>query len=367
MKSSIIFEIYKPIKRFINYTRRSNIRFFCVYLLLNIFYSLLLTVFQTKFSNRFVMNLIENFPFSFISGPFAFFYCREEILQRPQFGLRDLFHFTPLAIYLFYGVASNIKIIDFTIIVNSNFEIFTIASNSFLFLIRILQIFIYFSLGLLLCFNRFGLSTVPESRISMFTPYFLLYIVLIFLSLYPHSYFIILSYFDLQYNFFISLSIVFLTGIVIRLFMWRYPVFVENVNVTLQSKFQQQVIESKEVYLSQQQVELFTNLIDDYLRSKPFRQNGFNKYHLISSLGLPEYLVNSYFNQYLGVSFSSWKTFQRIQESTELIRGGFLQAKTIEYLAKEVGFSSRSRFVEAFRKQMECSPTEYHLKFFPNA
>jgi AraC-like DNA-binding protein len=334
---------------------------------LNVFYSLLLTVFQAQFSNRFVIELIENFPFSFLSGPFVFFYCREEILQRPQFGLRDLFHFLPLVIYLFYGFASNIEIKDFTIIIKSNIEIFTIASDSFLFLIRIVQIFIYFSLGLLLCFNRFGLSTVPESRISMFAPFFILYLTLIFLSLYPHSYFIILSYFDLQYNFFISLLIVFTTGIVIRLFMWRYPVIVEAVNVTLQSKYQEQVIQSKEVSLSQQQAELFTNLIDDYLRTKPFRQNGFNKYHLISSLGLPEYLVNSYFNQYLGVSFSSWKTFQRIQESTELIRSGFLQAKTIEYLAKEVGFSSRSRFVEAFRKQMECSPTEYHLKFFPNA
>ncbi len=110
MKQSILFEIFKPLKSFYYYTWRSNIRFFCVYLLLNVFYSLLLTVFQAEFSNRFVIELIENFPFSFLSGPFVFFYCREEILQRPQFGLRDLFHFLPLVIYLFYGYANNIEI-----------------------------------------------------------------------------------------------------------------------------------------------------------------------------------------------------------------------------------------------------------------
>lgn len=356
---------FATLKQFYRYTWNSNVRFFCVYLILNIIYSLLLSVFQLRFSNTFTIDLIKNFPFSFVSGPFVFFYCREEILQRPKFEYRDLLHFSPLLIYVIYVFANNIQVVDFSFSFNSQIEIYTIAQDSFLLIIRIFQIFIYFSLSLVICFNRFGLSSVPESKLAIFGPFFILYLSLIFLAFYPHSYFIILSNFDFEYNFFFSLLLVLLTGIVIRLFMWRYPVIVEAMNVTIQTKFQQDV-QGKELMLSSQQIMLFTNLIDEYLKSKPFRESGFNKFHLISAIGLPEYLVNSYFNQYLGISFSSWKTFQRIQESTELIKAGFLQSKTIEYLAKEVGFSSRSRFVEAFRKQVNCSPTEYHAKFYPS-
>ncbi|MFM1912470.1 MAG: hypothetical protein RIR51_308, partial [Bacteroidota bacterium] len=99
-----------------------------------------------------------------------------------------------------------------------------------------------------------------------------------------------------------------------------------------------------------------------YLESNPTRDLKFNKVHLLQELDIPEYVINAYFNKYLKISFKNWKTVVRINDSTDLIEKGFLVQHTVDALAREVGFLSRGRFVQAFQKINNCPPSQYLRK-----
>lgn len=327
---------------------------------MNLIYSVVLSNYQSTISNTYIRSLIVNFPFSFISGPFIYFYFRDEIHQYSTFKISDLIHFIPFLIYILFAVSSNIENHQFKFAFNLAFEKYAISNNSFLYIVRILQIFLYFTLSLILSFNRFGISYIPESKLNIVAPFVIILLGIICLAFYPYFFFIFLYNFDIEYNFIFSISIILGTSILIKAFIWKFPLIIASINNSISLEISESLKRKPELILSKEQVELYTLLIREYLNSKPTRDTKFAKYHLISAVGLPEYLINCYFNQYLGVSFGSWKTQQRIQDSIELIECGFLSSKTIESLAKEVGFSSRSRFVEAFTKLNNCSPTEYH-------
>jgi AraC-like DNA-binding protein len=160
------------------------------------------------------------------------------------------------------------------------------------------------------------------------------------------------------------MAIIILIGFTIRLTVDRFPQIAESVQIIIQDENNQLTKFKKEIILTDHQLKIYSKIINQYISTKPTRDTKFNKNQLISAVCLPEYLVNCYFNQHLGTSFGNWKTNQRIIDGIDLIQQGFLKSKTIESLAKEVGFSSRSRFVEAFVKIQGCTPSDYHASYF---
>jgi len=53
----------------------------------------------------------------------------------------------------------------------------------------------------------------------------------------------------------------------------------------------------------------------------------------------------------------------RIQFAVERIEDGFLDVYTLEALGEQTGFSSRTTFFNAFKKELGTSPSEYWKKF----
>ncbi len=347
--------------RFILETKKSNLRFLILYLVVNLVYSFVLKYYFNFIPDLNIRSLITNFPISFLSAPLLYFYCRDEICQYEAYSIYDFIHFLPFFTYIIFIYSTSFVVESFSFKYKSDFQVHSIASSSFLYLIRVLQIFVYFILGLIICYQRFGFKFIRGSRIIMLC---LLYSSIVFLAFYPQIYYLIIGYFDIKYSVGISISIVLFTGLTIRIFIWRYPEIVQSVNKIIQNEFEQRIKSKKELKLTQNQVAIYSKLLHQYLITKPTRDIKFNKNHLITALGLPEYLIDCYFNQYLGTSFGNWKTKKRIEDSKELIEQGYLISKTIESLAKEVGFSSRSRFVEAFTKINGVSPSNFHLKIY---
>jgi AraC-like DNA-binding protein len=126
---------------------------------------------------------------------------------------------------------------------------------------------------------------------------------------------------------------------------------IEEVNNSLDPKV---IIELSKEILEEIQIKL-----EIYLESKPTRDLKFNKIYLVKELEIPEYLINLYFKKYLNISFKNWKNEVRIRDSNSLIEDGFLISHTVDALAHEVGFLSRSRFVQAFQKINKCPPSQY--------
>jgi AraC-like DNA-binding protein len=78
----------------------------------------------------------------------------------------------------------------------------------------------------------------------------------------------------------------------------------------------------------------------------------------MSDLKISDRLFTYYFNEHLGISFNQWKSDLRIDYAFDLAKNGYLKSHTIESLAQHVGFQSRNKFTEAFRKRIGINPSE---------
>jgi AraC-like DNA-binding protein len=105
--------------------------------------------------------------------------------------------------------------------------------------------------------------------------------------------------------------------------------------------------------------------LEIYFQSKPYLQPGFNLSTITSQTDLPYHKITSYFSVYLGVNFNDWKNNARVDYAVDLINSGRAKNLTLESIASSCGFLSRSNFVNAFKKKMNMTPSEY-TRTLPN-
>lgn len=110
---------------------------------------------------------------------------------------------------------------------------------------------------------------------------------------------------------------------------------------------------------------LVAEKLEIYFQSKPYLQPGFNLSTITSQTDLPYHKITSYFSVYLGINFNDWKNNKRIDYAVDLINSGRAKNLTLESIASSCGFLSRSNFVNAFKKKMQMTPSEY-VKTLPN-
>ncbi len=117
----------------------------------------------------------------------------------------------------------------------------------------------------------------------------------------------------------------------------------------------------KETTPQEIEIKELDKLLKQYLTTNPFLDQSFSKAKVLVDLEVADKLLTFYFNEHLQISFNQWKTNLRVEHSANLIEEGFLKNRTIESLAFAVGFKSRSRFSEAFKKRFGVFPSEYGL------
>ncbi len=110
---------------------------------------------------------------------------------------------------------------------------------------------------------------------------------------------------------------------------------------------------------------LVAEKLEIYFQSKPYLQPGFNLSTITGQTDLPYHKITSYFSVYLGINFNDWKNNARIDYAVDLINSGRAKNLTLESIASSCGFLSRSNFVNAFKKKMQMTPSEY-VKSLPN-
>lgn len=75
--------------------------------------------------------------------------------------------------------------------------------------------------------------------------------------------------------------------------------------------------------------------------------------------GMSEKTISFILNQHFKTGFNDFVNGYRVTEAIELIRARNLQHLTLEGIAAEVGFSSRSTFYRAFKKITQKLPSDY--------
>ena len=106
-------------------------------------------------------------------------------------------------------------------------------------------------------------------------------------------------------------------------------------------------------------------LLEQYLKEKIYIRNDFSLSKMALDLKVSERILSNYFNSKLVISFSEWKNNLRIDYACKLIDEGKANKLTVEGISLNVGFSSRSKFIDAFKVRKGVLPSNY-IKQFTN-
>ena len=101
------------------------------------------------------------------------------------------------------------------------------------------------------------------------------------------------------------------------------------------------------------------NAINNYLEGNPFMQKEFSLSQMSFDLKIPERSLSNYFNKDLEVTFSEWRKNLRIDHVCKMIEAGDSKNLTIEAIASNAGFASRSKFIDAFKERKGVTPSAF--------
>jgi AraC-like DNA-binding protein len=100
-------------------------------------------------------------------------------------------------------------------------------------------------------------------------------------------------------------------------------------------------------------------IIKAYLSDLPFTQKEFSLSQMSFDLKIPERFLSNYFNKELNITFSEWRKNLRIDHVCRLIELGEAKNLTIEAIATNAGFASRSKFIDAFKERKGVTPSAF--------
>jgi AraC-like DNA-binding protein len=100
-------------------------------------------------------------------------------------------------------------------------------------------------------------------------------------------------------------------------------------------------------------------IIQAYLSDLPFIQKEFSLSQMSFDLKIPERFLSNYFNKELEITFSDWRKNLRIDHVCKLIEVGEAKNLTIEAIATNAGFASRSKFIDAFKERKGVTPSAF--------
>ena len=100
-------------------------------------------------------------------------------------------------------------------------------------------------------------------------------------------------------------------------------------------------------------------IIEKYLSTVPYISRDFSLSQMSFDLKIPERFLSNYFNKELQITFSEWRKNLRIDHVCKMIEQGESKNLTIEAIATNAGFASRSKFIDAFKERKGVTPSAF--------
>ena len=101
----------------------------------------------------------------------------------------------------------------------------------------------------------------------------------------------------------------------------------------------------------------------EYIKSeKPFLNFDFSIHDISGALKLPQIRVSNSFNNHLKIPFPAYRNMCRIEHFLTIYENNMFPNYSIEGLAKESGFQTKSSFYAAFKSVHNMTPMEYISK-----
>jgi AraC-like DNA-binding protein len=115
----------------------------------------------------------------------------------------------------------------------------------------------------------------------------------------------------------------------------------------------------KSFEISEGKLQLLHEKIETYSLTKPYLNPEFSLSVMSANTDIPVHHLSYYFNEHLNINFNMWKNDHKINYVVEQIEKGNNELLTLDALAKQAGFVSRTTFLNAFKQKTGLTPSEY--------
>jgi AraC-like DNA-binding protein len=314
-------------------------------------------------------------PLSFVIGPLLFYYVKYAVADDKNISPKDYLHLIPALLVVIYSLpytslpfSKKIEIAHHIQAVTQDYD-FTISFFSLknMLFIRPFHLLLYCIISLV----YFILDTKKRKAIYGQLPVnysiiknwiYILVGLQLFISLYclldSYADFILNDYSGIinQENYFRFLGIAFFLQNIL-LFLYPKILFdtISYPDPTFAKTRPSQIKKGNSSETNQN----ITLQLERYMVMTPFILPGFNLSKMTLDLQLSERVLSNYFNTELKISFSEWKNNQRIDYACKMITEGKADKLTVEGISQNVGFSSRSKFIDAFKERKGVVPSTY--------
>jgi len=331
--------------------------------------------------------LVHFTPLYLLLGPLFYFYIRGLLTDDHQLTKYDWIHFIPAFLffiniqpYFLNGWAFKLQYAENVIKdVNSFINIeYIFLPPKFSFLTRPLFAIVYVIASIILIYKR----TIKESYLTdqvkliyrwivlLVTTSVILYLGFLLFSLLS----ILINSFTLAENkgfiflyatviglLILNLSLLFFPNILYGLPQFDYVIVTKK---NREGQHRLGIVEdlkkqSKSFEISSEKLDLLKLKIERYIDSKPYLNPDFNLTMMSSDINIPVHHLSFYFNEHLKISFNTWKNNFKIDHVITLINNGSGEILTLDALAKQAGFGSRTSFFNSFKQKIGVTPSEY--------
>jgi AraC-like DNA-binding protein len=368
-------------------SNKANIYLFLFFLINNI-YSL--SHYATIYSgNRYLIAimLVHFTPLYLLLGPLFYFYVRGLLSDDHKLYKKDFVHLLPAALFLINILPYFLKNWDYKLHyadgVISNARNFLNLDYLFIppsvsFLSRPIFAIIYVILSIRLVFTQKLNEDYLTNQAKLIFKWLILLVVVSLVLYLGFLLFTFFSFFIVDFKvaqargdlilystigslFILNLSLLFFPNILYGLPQLDYAI------VTKSNKAKEEELgiaedvkkQSKSFEISAEKLNLLKHKVDRYIQNKPYLSPEFNLTVMSMDTDIPVHHLSYYFNEYLNVNFNTWKNDLKINHVIDLIHNGSGEILTLDALAKQAGFGSRTSFFNSFKLKMGITPSEY--------
>ena len=322
---------------------------------------------------------VQFMPLSFVIGPLLFFYVKYAVAENKNIRPIEYLHFIPAVIVVLISLpyttlpfSEKVKIAHHIQAVTQDYDFkISIFSLKQMMFIRPMHLFLYCILSLMYFIKATkkrleSFGVLPSNHWIIERWIYLLISLQLFISTYcfldSYTSFILkndLGIFKYENYFRAVGSTFFMQNILLFLFPKILFDSISYPDVSLAKNRAAQIKKEKSLEINQ----TITTKLEKYIATSPYIEPGFNLSKMALDLKLSERVLSNYFNTELSISFSEWKNNNRIDYACKMIAEGKADKLTVEGISQNVGFSSRSKFIDAFKERKGTVPSAYIKQF----
>ena len=310
-----------------------------------------------------VGNLLPSFPhltgvfdpLFYLMGPAFFFFVRKSVKIDYRLRWFDLFHLVPFVytLWQFWSLYllpldNKLALIQNTYLPFSEWLISPLNGNG-----RDMLLLLYGFISFIWLKNSFSSSNVNKERLE-----WLFKFITVFIGIVLIKFLIMLNiwFFDWRTT---GIEYLFVLLIALTIHVLGYVVLGKDNVLPLLLKPAEQSKYSKSV-LNQEQIDLLQKEIILFLETKrPWIKSTFSIRDLSTAMGHPQHHISQVLNMGIGKKFFDLICTYRIAEVKLRLESGEASKYSLQGIATECGFKSKSSFNRSFKKETGMTPSDY--------